>query len=50
MHQLPPGFSCVTTMTMSFLPNGYSVKYVPIDYAPRAGKSKFHWRRTPRDT
>jgi hypothetical protein len=21
------------------------VKYVPIDYAPRAGKSKFHWWR-----
>jgi hypothetical protein len=28
---------------MSFMANGYSVKYVPIDYAPRAGTSKFHW-------
>jgi hypothetical protein len=28
---------------MAFLSNGYSVKYVPIDYAKRAGKSKFHW-------
>ena len=43
MHLLPSGFSCVTTLTMSFLSNGYSVRYVPIDYAPRAGKSKFHW-------
>jgi glycosyltransferase involved in cell wall biosynthesis len=45
IHQLPAGFSCVTTLTMSFLANGYSVKYVPIDYHPRAGTSKFHWWR-----
>ncbi len=45
LHLLPAGFSCVTTITMSFLSNGYSVKFVPIDYAPRAGESKFHWRR-----
>jgi hypothetical protein len=45
LHQLPAGFSCVTTLTMSFLANGYSVKYVPIDYRPRAGSSKFHWWR-----
>ncbi len=45
VHQLPTGFSCVTTLTMSFLSNGYSVKYVPIDYFPRAGTSKFHWWR-----
>jgi glycosyltransferase involved in cell wall biosynthesis len=43
LSQLPAGFSCVTTITMTFLANGYSVKYVPIDYAPRAGRSKFHW-------
>jgi glycosyltransferase involved in cell wall biosynthesis len=43
LHLLPPGFSCVTTITMTFLANGYSVKYVPIDYFPRAGRSKFHW-------
>src|SRR5438552_4020024 len=43
LHLLPAGFSCVTTMTMTFLANGYSVKFVPIDYAPRAGSSKFHW-------
>jgi glycosyltransferase involved in cell wall biosynthesis len=45
LHQLPAGFSCVTTLTMTFLSNGYSVKYVPIDYAARAGHSKFHWWR-----
>ena len=28
---------------MTFLANGYSVKYVPIEYAPRPGRSKFHW-------
>lgn len=43
LHLLPTGFSCVTTITMTFLANGYSVRYVPIDYHPRAGRSKFHW-------
>jgi polyisoprenyl-phosphate glycosyltransferase len=43
LHLLPPGFSCVTTITMAFLSNGYSVKYMPIEYRPRAGESKFHW-------
>jgi len=42
-HQLPAGFSCVTTITMAFLMNGYSVEFTPIDYAERAGSSKFHW-------
>ena len=45
VHHLPSGFSCVTTLTMSFLSNGYQVKYVPIEYFPRAGTSKFHWWR-----
>src|SRR5947209_1124710 len=45
LHLFPSGFSHVTTITMAFLANGYSVKYVPIEYAARAGKSKFHWRR-----
>jgi glycosyltransferase involved in cell wall biosynthesis len=48
LHLLPAGFSCVTTLTMTFLANGYSVRYVPIDYAPRAGRSKFHWWRDTR--
>ena len=42
LHLLPTGFSCVTTMTMTFLANGYSVKYKDIPYAKRAGESKFH--------
>jgi len=39
---LPKGFSCVTTMTLAFLCNGYSVTYVPTTYKKRIGKSKFH--------
>jgi glycosyltransferase involved in cell wall biosynthesis len=39
---IPDGFSCVTTMTLAFLTNGFAVKYVPIDYRPRIGRSKFH--------
>lgn len=39
---LPNGFSCVTTMTLAFLTNGYAVKYVPTRYHKRIGKSKFH--------
>ncbi len=42
-QDLPNGFSCVTTITMSFLMNGYDVRYTPIEYAPRSGRSKFHW-------
>jgi glycosyltransferase involved in cell wall biosynthesis len=48
VYLLPRGFSCVTTITMAFLSNGYSVKYVPIEYAPRSGNSKFHWWRDTR--
>jgi glycosyltransferase involved in cell wall biosynthesis len=48
LHLLPKGFSCVTTLTMSFIANGYSVKYIPIDYAERAGTSKFHWFKDTR--
>jgi polyisoprenyl-phosphate glycosyltransferase len=39
---LPPGFSCVTTLTVAFLSNQHDISYLPIDYAKRAGKSKFH--------
>jgi len=39
---VPDGFSCVTTMTLAFLTNGYAVKYVPTEYRPRIGESKFH--------
>jgi polyisoprenyl-phosphate glycosyltransferase len=43
LYLLPAGFSCVSTITLAFLANGYSIKYVPIEYRPRAGRSKFHW-------
>lgn len=48
LYLLPRGFSCVTTLTMAFLSNGYSIRYVPIDYAPRSGNSKFHWWKDTR--
>ncbi len=43
LHLLPKGFSCVTTITLTFMTNGYSVRYIDIPYAARAGRSKFHW-------
>jgi glycosyltransferase involved in cell wall biosynthesis len=43
LHLLPNGFSCVSTLTLCFLSNGHSVRYVPIEYAPRAGNSKFRY-------
>jgi glycosyltransferase involved in cell wall biosynthesis len=45
LRLLPSGFSCVTTITLAFLSNQHDIKYVPIDYAKRAGKSKFHFLR-----
>jgi glycosyltransferase involved in cell wall biosynthesis len=45
LRLLPPGFSCVTTITLSFLSNQHTVDYLPIDYAKRAGTSKFHFVR-----
>ena len=45
LHLLPTGFSCVTTITLAFMANGFLVRYVPIEYQERAGTSKFHWRR-----
>ncbi|GLW05380.1 glycosyl transferase [Microtetraspora sp. NBRC 13810] len=41
LRLLPPGFSCVTTITLAFLSNQHDVYYLPIDYSKRAGKSKF---------
>ena len=43
LRLLPPGFSCVTTITIAFLSNQHDVRYVPIGYAKRAGTSKFHF-------
>jgi len=48
LDRLPNGFSCVTTMTMSFLSDGLNVGYVDIPYGAREGKSKFHWYRDTR--
>jgi glycosyltransferase involved in cell wall biosynthesis len=45
LRLLPPGFSCVTTITLAFLSNQHPVRYVPIDYSRRAGSSKFHFVR-----
>jgi polyisoprenyl-phosphate glycosyltransferase len=43
LRLLPPGFSCVTTITLAFLSNQHQVDYVPITYAKRSGSSKFHF-------
>ena len=43
LRLLPPGFSCVTTITLAFLSNQHDIRYVPIDYAKRSGTSKFHF-------
>ncbi len=42
VDMIPDGFSCVTTMTLSFLVRGHRVKYIRTTYNPRIGKSKFH--------
>lgn len=41
LNILPNGFSFTTTITLAMEINGYSVKYEPIDYFSRKGKSKF---------
>jgi polyisoprenyl-phosphate glycosyltransferase len=45
LRLLPPGFSCVTTLTLAFLSNQHQVDYLPINYAKRSGTSKFHFVR-----
>jgi polyisoprenyl-phosphate glycosyltransferase len=45
LRLLPPGFSCVTTITMSFLQNQHAIDYLPIEYGKRSGVSKFHFVR-----
>lgn len=37
---LPSGFSFTTTLTLAYLSNDYNIRYVPIDYYERTGKSK----------
>lgn len=41
LYLVPDGFSCVSTITLMFICNGYSVKFIPIEYYKRIGKSKF---------
>jgi len=41
LHLLPPGFSCVTTITLAFLADQHPVRYLPVSYSPRSGRSKF---------
>ena len=38
----PDGFSFTTTITLSMLTNGLRVKFVPINYLKRTGKSSIH--------
>ncbi len=45
LRLLPPGFSCVTTITIAFLAGQHDVRYIPISYAKRAGRSKFHFAK-----
>jgi hypothetical protein len=39
-HLLPSGFSFTTTITLAALCSGALVRYSPIDYHPRVGRSK----------
>jgi glycosyltransferase involved in cell wall biosynthesis len=39
-NMLPAGFSFTTTITLAMLTNDYNVKYIPINYKRRLGKSK----------
>ncbi len=47
IHLLPDGFSFTTTITLAMLTHGYEVRFVPIDYARRIGRSSI---RPIRDT
>jgi glycosyltransferase involved in cell wall biosynthesis len=50
-HIISQGFSFTTTITLAALSNGYFVKYVPIEYHRRIGKSKVKLLRdVPRTT
>jgi len=49
LYLIPNGFSCVSTMTLTFLCNGYTVKYIPIEYYKRIGRSKFRIFTDTRD-
>src|SRR5207244_12257730 len=40
LHLLPNGFSTPTTTTLAFIKAGYSVRFEPVEAAPRRGDSK----------
>jgi glycosyltransferase involved in cell wall biosynthesis len=42
MHLYPEGFSFTTTLTLAALCDGYEVRYVPVNYSKRTGKSKIN--------
>lgn len=41
-HLFPDGFSFTTTITLAALTNNYKIRFVPIDYYKRQGKSTIH--------
>lgn len=43
--RLCPGFSFTTTLTLAMICRGCFVKFVPIEYKKRKGKSKVRWLR-----
>ena len=40
IHLMPDGFSFTTTITLAMFSDRYMVKYIPINYKKRKGKSK----------
>jgi len=42
MNLFPDGFSFTTTLTIACLTNDYDIKYIPINYYERKGKSGVH--------
>lgn len=42
LYLLPKGHSWVSTITLCFLAEGYTVAYVPTEYSKRRGSSKFN--------
>ena len=44
-HTLSSGFSFTTTITLAFMLNAYSVKYIQVDYFKRKGDSKVRYLR-----
>jgi polyisoprenyl-phosphate glycosyltransferase len=42
MPILPTSHSWVSTITLAFLSDGLAVRWLPIDYYPRVGRSTFH--------